>query len=289
VGIIELSLALNSRFSDKKEIQQRAYNVLREVFPSWILNIYCTLFSRPFPEFSACMNAFVAKWASVWLVGECEIIDIDLENPTTTAFIENNRHTNKNVQSIKSNCQSSNKQNHIVHEIKAEAAKLITTKKISSSVQPATTSSEQKQTPKKAVGKNQGLLVKRCRFLEESSCASACVNSCKIPTQNFFIQDMNLPVTMTPNYETYECIFEFGKLPTTENLSDSMDTPCLSRCPSYGKLRSLHNKGGASMEKINSISSSKISISLYNNKNKKQKGENEQQLSSRCHSMDNDN
>ena len=38
-------------------------------------------------------------------------------------------------------------------------------------------------------GKNQGLLVKRCRFLEEAGCASVCVNSCKIPTQNFFLHD----------------------------------------------------------------------------------------------------
>ena len=30
---------------------------------------------------------------------------------------------------------------------------------------------------------SQGVLVKRCRFLEESQCASVCVNSCKVPTQ----------------------------------------------------------------------------------------------------------
>jgi hypothetical protein len=42
------------------------------------------------------------------------------------------------------------------------------------------------------MGKSQGLLVKRCRFLEESGCASVCVNSCKVPTQNFFMQDMGV-------------------------------------------------------------------------------------------------
>ena len=46
-------------------------------------------------------------------------------------------------------------------------------------------------------GRDQGLLVKRCRFLEESGCASVCVNSCKIPTQNFFLQDMGLPLTVS--------------------------------------------------------------------------------------------
>eukprot|EP00631_Chrysoreinhardia_giraudii_P006000 CAMPEP_0197425758 /NCGR_PEP_ID=MMETSP1170-20131217/32187_1 /TAXON_ID=54406 /ORGANISM="Sarcinochrysis sp, Strain CCMP770" /LENGTH=52 /DNA_ID=CAMNT_0042953345 /DNA_START=1 /DNA_END=156 /DNA_ORIENTATION=- len=35
-------------------------------------------------------------------------------------------------------------------------------------------------------GRGQLLLVKRCRFLEESGCASVCVNACKMPTQAFF-------------------------------------------------------------------------------------------------------
>ena len=35
-------------------------------------------------------------------------------------------------------------------------------------------------------GTKQGVLVQRCKFLEEAQCASICVNSCKIPTQNFF-------------------------------------------------------------------------------------------------------
>ena len=34
--------------------------------------------------------------------------------------------------------------------------------------------------------KGQGVLVKRCRFLEESQCASICVNSCKV-SQNLYI------------------------------------------------------------------------------------------------------
>jgi len=220
------------------------------------------------------MNAFVAKWGSVWLVGECEIIDIDLENPTTTTFIENNRYSQKNIQSMKSNILASENKNRTIKEP-------ITA--FSSILQSA---QKQQHKPPETVGKNQGLLVKRCKFLEESGCASACVNSCKIPTQNFFKNDMNLPVTMTPNYETYECIFEFGKAPTTDNLSDAMDTPCLSRCPSYGKLRSLHNKGAtAAVEEKNSFLSSEKALSASsNNENEKQNGKTEQKLS-QCHSM----
>ena len=36
----------------------------------------------------------------------------------------------------------------------------------------------------------------RCRYLEETGCASICINSCKLPTQEFFAQDMGLPLTM---------------------------------------------------------------------------------------------
>ena len=36
----------------------------------------------------------------------------------------------------------------------------------------------------------------RCRYLEETGCASICINSCKLPTQEFFARDMGLPLTM---------------------------------------------------------------------------------------------
>lgn len=90
------------------------------------------------------------------------------------------------------------------------------------------------------IAKGQGLLVKRCRFLEESGCASVCVNSCKIPTQNFFMQDMGLPLTMTPDYETYECQFSFGLTPSPELELEAKNTPCLSRCPTSGGMRKWH-------------------------------------------------
>jgi Beta-carotene isomerase D27-like, C-terminal len=43
---------------------------------------------------------------------------------------------------------------------------------------------------------NQGVLVQRCRFLENSGCASVCVNSCKLPTQTFFREQMGIPVSL---------------------------------------------------------------------------------------------
>jgi hypothetical protein len=89
--------------------------------------------------------------------------------------------------------------------------------------------------------KDQGVLVKRCRFLEESGCASVCVNSCKIPTQNFFLQDMGIPLTMTPDYDTFECQFSFGVSPDAMGEEEVKNTPCLMRCPTAGAMRSWHN------------------------------------------------
>lgn len=202
MGVVELASALNARFSNHEEIQTRAQNVLRQLFPSWLPGPYTILFSKPFPEFSSRMNAWATKWGATWLMGECEIVDIDLRNPTTTEFIEK-----RNKAKQRDNINGGVDQDQVMADI----------------------------------GENQGLLVKRCRFLEESQCASVCVNSCKIPTQNFLMEDMGVPLTMTPNYETYECIFEFGKLPTEENLLEAMNTPCLSRCPSNGSLRKSHS------------------------------------------------
>jgi hypothetical protein len=171
-GLMELSSALNARYNDRTKVQKIAQDVLRALFPSWLPRQYAILFSRPFPEFSARMNAWATRVGGTWLMGECEINDIEIDGK---------------------------------------------------------------------VYKDQGLLVKRCRFLEESGCASVCVNACKIPTQNFFIEDMGLPLTMTPDYETHECQFSFGRLPTKEEELEAKTTPCLSRCPTSGGMKKWHD------------------------------------------------
>ena len=120
-------------------------------------------------------------------------------------------------------------------------------------------------------GKTQGVLVKRCRFLEETQCASICVNSCKIPTQNFFKENMGLALTMTPDYETGECQFSYGKLATEEEEREARETPCLMRCPSGGGMRSWHNgnirneKWLEDLEALGKLQSAKYSISEGSN------------------------
>jgi len=183
-GLTELTTALNSRYSDRREIQKIAQDILISLFPSWIPGLYPILFSKPFPEFSCRMNAWATKWFGTWLMGECEINDAEVDGSDGIA-----------------------------------------------------------------TGIDQGLLVKRCRFLEESKCASVCVNSCKIPTQNFFMENMGLPLTMTPDYETGECQFSFGLTPNENEEAKAKLTPCFSACPSSGGMRMWHDgKGGKKYE-----------------------------------------
>ena len=161
------------------------------LFPSWLPKQFSILFARPFPQFSSRMNAWATWVAGTWLMGECEINDIEIDGTTY---------------------------------------------------------------------KDQGLLVKRCRFLEESGCASICVNSCKIPTQNFFLEDMGLPLTMTPDYETHECQFSFGKLPDEQDEFDSKNTPCLSRCPTAGSMRKWHSGSSTSTATNNSTTGTAVVV-----------------------------
>lgn len=83
-----------------------------------------------------------------------------------------------------------------------------------------------------AVGAGMGVLVERCRYLEEAGCASICINSCKAPTQEFFARDMGLPLTMTPNYEDFSCQFSFGRTPAPQAEDEAFATQCFSQCPS---------------------------------------------------------
>lgn len=183
-GLMELTAAMNARYSDRLVVQRLSQTILVSLFPSWMPGSYAVLFSKPFPAFSSRMNAWATMVAGTWLMGECEINDVELEH------VDSNGKTQIQI------------------------------------------------------GKDQGLLVKRCRFLEESGCASVCVNSCKIPTQNFFIEEMGLPLTMTPDYETYECQFSFGVTPSEAGEIDARNTPCLSRCPSSGGMRQWHSGKG---------------------------------------------
>mmetsp|Transcript_14712 Transcript_14712/g.27682 ORF Transcript_14712/g.27682 Transcript_14712/m.27682 type:complete len:287 (+) Transcript_14712:54-914(+) len=175
-GLMELARTMNIVY-DKPQVKELSQNILRSLFPSWLPNAFGWMFARPFPAFSAKMNAWATYVVGTWLMGECEINDCRIDGDD-----ENQKS-----------------------------------------------------------GLSQGLLVKRCRFLEESGCASVCVNSCKLPTQQFFLEDMGLPLTMKPDYDTYECQFSFGLSPTADDEDEAKNTPCLARCPSRKVIKKQRN------------------------------------------------
>ncbi|CAM9660697.1 unnamed protein product [Ectocarpus fasciculatus] len=87
------------------------------------------------------------------------------------------------------------------------------------------------------VGVGHGLLVERCRFLEAAGCASVCMNTCKVPTEEFFAKDMGLALEMTPNYDDFSCQFSFNKTPLARDIDEAFRVACFEQCPSRGALR----------------------------------------------------
>jgi len=93
-----------------------------------------------------------------------------------------------------------------------------------------------------------GLVIEKCRFLETSGCVQTCINACKVPTQNFFKEEMGLDVTLQPNITDYRylltttnttiiintfinsCKFLFGIAPTSIDNDPISLSPCLSIC-----------------------------------------------------------
>ncbi|CAM9994255.1 unnamed protein product [Discosporangium mesarthrocarpum] len=168
-GLMEMIRALNQKYPTKRATQEASRRVLKSLFPPWLPARFAVMFSKPFPEFSSRLNAWVTLVASQWLMGASKINDVEIDGGKT--------------------------------------------------------------------GVGHGLLVERCRFLEQSGCASVCMNTCKIPTEEFFMKDMGLPLEMKPDYEDFSCQFSFGKTPLRREEDEAFQVTCFTQCPSKGDLR----------------------------------------------------
>ncbi|MGD1950192.1 MAG: DUF4033 domain-containing protein [Leptolyngbyaceae cyanobacterium] len=73
--------------------------------------------------------------------------------------------------------------------------------------------------------------IKKCRYLEQSSCVGMCVNMCKLPTQRFFTEKFGIPLTMTPNFDDFSCDMVFGQMPPPLETEEAYQQPCLQECP----------------------------------------------------------
>ena len=81
-------------------------------------------------------------------------------------------------------------------------------------------------------GKRGGLVVEKCKFLQESGCKGICLHDCKLPTQQFFQDELGLPLTVIPNFATQECQWSFGETPVPPSEDESFPKGCLVGCES---------------------------------------------------------
>lgn len=91
-------------------------------------------------------------------------------------------------------------------------------------------------------GNRGGLVVEKCKFLQESNCKGLCLHQCKLPSQEFFANTLGLQLTVRPNFVTQECQWSFGEspLPVEEDLS--FPRGCLVGCES--RMAMAGRKGG---------------------------------------------
>ncbi|GMI98743.1 A. thaliana homolog of rice D27, DWARF27 [Hibiscus trionum] len=72
--------------------------------------------------------------------------------------------------------------------------------------------------------------VKKCRFLEQSSCVGMCTNLCKIPSQTFIKDALGMPVSMVPNFDDMSCEMIFGQDPPAPSDDPALNQPCYKLC-----------------------------------------------------------
>lgn len=85
-------------------------------------------------------------------------------------------------------------------------------------------------------GEAGGLVVEKCKFLQESGCKGLCLHQCKLPAQQFFQNELGLPLSVMPNFVTQECQWSFGQEPVPPQDDPYFPTGCLSGCPSRQAL-----------------------------------------------------
>ena len=77
-----------------------------------------------------------------------------------------------------------------------------------------------------------GLVVEKCKFLQESGCKGLCLHQCKLPAQQFFKHKLGLALSVSPNFATQECQWSFGEEPLLPVDDPSFPKGCLVGCES---------------------------------------------------------
>ncbi|KAL7504951.1 hypothetical protein ACHAXN_002472 [Cyclotella atomus] len=92
-------------------------------------------------------------------------------------------------------------------------------------------------------GNRGGLVVEKCKFLQESGCKGLCLHQCKIPAQDFFRDTLGMDLTVRPNFETQECQWSFGEKPLDPEEDESFPTGCLVGCGSRKLMAGRKSEG----------------------------------------------
>ncbi|KAG7349790.1 protein of unknown function DUF4033 containing protein [Nitzschia inconspicua] len=87
-----------------------------------------------------------------------------------------------------------------------------------------------------------GLVVEKCKFLQESGCKGLCLHQCKLPAQQFFQEELGLPLTVSPNFVTQECQWSFGETPLPPNEDPAFPKGCLVGCESRKAMAASGSK-----------------------------------------------
>jgi hypothetical protein len=87
-----------------------------------------------------------------------------------------------------------------------------------------------------------GLVVEKCKFLQESGCKGLCLHQCKLPAQQFFQDELGLALTVRPNFVTQECQWSFGETPLPPDEDPSFPKGCLVGCESRKAIAATGSK-----------------------------------------------
>ena len=96
-------------------------------------------------------------------------------------------------------------------------------------------------------GQRGGLVVEKCKFLQESGCKGLCLHQCKLPAQEFFKEELGLDLTVKPNFVTQECQWSFGETPLPVEDDTSFPTGCLVGCESRKAMAGRKTDGALCM------------------------------------------
>jgi len=87
-------------------------------------------------------------------------------------------------------------------------------------------------------GQYGGILVEKCKFLQESNCKGMCLHSCKVPAENLF-DSLGLPLRVSPNFDSQECQWNFGEVSPLPEEDPTWPQGCLVGCGTRGAVAEL--------------------------------------------------